>query len=96
MKEETIDIFIRTNQRKCKILSNQNSSRPLHQDAFTFTNFNHSNREYSPPKSPQNNNINAALKPHDKDDIIAMNMQDINFSSGIEVFWYPRSQILKL
>ena len=40
MKEETIDIFIRTNQKKCKILSNQNSSRPLHQDAFTFTNFN--------------------------------------------------------
>ena len=55
-----------------------------------------SDREYSPPKFPQNNNINAELKPHDKDDITAMNMQDVNFSSGIGVFWYPRSQILKL
>ena len=55
-----------------------------------------SNKEYSPPKSPQNNNTNVELKPHDKDDITGINVQDINFSSGIGVFWYPISQVSKL
>ena len=74
MKHKVVDNFIRNNLNKCKICSNMNSPRVIPMKHLVSCIQITSNGDYSAPKFVQNNNINAELKPHKNDEILATNL----------------------
>ena len=93
MKDKTIDIFIQRNLKYYQIRSNMNSPKPFTTTLLVSRILITSNSVHSASKFARNNNINAELKPHNKDHITAMNLQDIIFSSWIGISWHQRSQV---
>ena len=74
MKHKVVDIFIRNNLNEFKIRSNMNFPRAIPVKHLVSCIRITSNSDYSAPKFVQNNNINAELKPHKNDEILATNL----------------------